>query len=74
MDVEKEIEGIIRTKRGNTEIALFRDEDGSWSFLLGNTSGAVSLGESRGEIEMEGQSIEDVINQMQAEVRRSCQV
>ena len=63
MDIEKELEIITEKKEGSTEMAFFY-YCGSWDFSLGNPTNCVMLGETLGEIEVSGDSIEVVINKM----------
>jgi hypothetical protein len=62
MDIEKEIIELIKSKPGNKELALFFDpESDDWTLELGNNSDVVMLGETSGEITVNGPDIATVI-------------
>lgn len=63
MNIEYELKEIIKNKTGNKELAIFYNE-GNWNFMLGNTHTYVSLGESVGEFEADGETLEEAINNM----------
>ena len=63
MDIEKELRDITIKKDGNKEMAFFYD-NGDWNFSLGNPTNCVQLGEVNGEFEVDGDSLEKVINKM----------
>lgn len=63
MDISKEVKKIEALKKGNKEMAFFY-EAGRWNLSVGNPSCYVMLGEVAGEFEVDGDSIEEVINKM----------
>ena len=65
MNIEKQIKEIIKLKPDNKELAIFYDGESEWMMSLGNKSVHVMLGEVEGEINVTGDSIEDVMFNMQ---------
>jgi len=64
MNIEKELRDMADAKTGNKEIALFYDPCGEWRLDLGNPCQHVMLGEVEGEIQAEGETLEEAILNM----------
>jgi hypothetical protein len=52
--------GKIINKSGHQELCLYRWEDGTWRFMLGNNS-PVMLGEVDGVMQFNGKTLKEVI-------------
>jgi len=63
MNLEQEILALVAAKKGDKEIAVFYDGR-NWSISLGNPSGYVMLGEVPGELESDGATLSEAIDNM----------
>lgn len=65
MIYEAEIQAICALKSGNKEIAIFYDGD-LWEIYLGNPTNCLRLGEVGGEIEAQGQTLQEAMLMLKA--------
>ena len=68
--IELDLIALQEMKRdhGNCEIGLFLDEAGEWTLMLGNPCSSVNIGECGGEINVSGETFNDVVKKAKAEL------
>lgn len=59
------IDDVVALKNGSKELALFRWEDGSWTAMIGNEMGMLTLGEVSPDFEAEGASLLEALKKLE---------